>query len=278
MSLTFHDRLRAAWRSSESALCIGLDPRKDRLPQRCQEAAAPLFGFCRQIVNATAGSVCAYKPQMACFSSAGAQYELRLLIEHIHDEHPGIPVILDAKRADIGATAQLYAAEAFDLFGADAVTVNPYLGWDAIEPFASRPGRGAVILCHTSNPDAAWLQDHPPTAPAYLRVAELAVRHDQGNLALVAGATFPEQLAAIREHAPALPLLVPGIGAQGGDVEAVFANGLDGDGTGLIVNASRSIIFASDGDDWAFAAAQAATALRDTMRRARDQALGRRAC
>ena len=271
--LTFHEKIRAAWRSSDSALCVGLDPRLERLPDSCLGSAEPLFTFCREIVDATASLVCAFKPQIACFSATGAQRELQSLIEYIHHEHPDVPVILDAKRGDIGATAELYAQEAFDFFHADAVTVNPYLGWDAIEPFARRLERGVVILCHTSNADGAWLQEHPPAAPVYLRVADMAARQDQGNLALVVGATFPEQLAAVRTRAGDLPLLVPGIGAQGGDVDAVFANGLAEDGTGLIVNASRSIIFASDGDDWAHAAGQAARALRDDMRRAKANAL-----
>ena len=275
MSRNFREKLHAASRKADSALCVGLDPRLDRLPRHCLDAAQPLFDFCRQIVDVTASSVCAFKPQFACFGAVGAVYELQSLIEYIHAEYPEIPVILDAKRGDIGATAELYAEEAFGFFEADAVTVNPYLGWDAIEPFTRRPERGVVILCHTSNADGAWLQEHPASDPAYLRVADLAVRHDQGNLALVVGATFPEQLAAVRRRAPNLPLLVPGIGAQGGDVEAVFANGLASDSTGLIVNASRSVIYASAGEDWVLAAGQAAAALRDDMRRARAQAQAR---
>ena len=268
MSPTFHEKLRAAWRQSNSALCVGLDPRQERLPNCCLADSAPLFSFCRQIVDATADAVCTFKTQIACFSALGAQRELQSLIEYIHNAYPEIPVILDAKRGDIGVTAELYAQEAFDFFQADAVTVNPYLGWDAIEPFARQPEQGAIILCHTSNADSAWLQDHPPAEPVYLRVADMAARHDRGNLALVVGATFPEQIAAVRQRVGDLPLLVPGIGAQGGDAEAVFANGLTSDGTGLIVNASRSIIFASTGDDWVCAAQQAAIALRDDMRRA----------
>ena len=268
MSVTFHEKLRAAWDDSGSALCVGLDPRLERLPPSCRDATEPLFNFCRQIVDATADAVCAFKPQIAFFSAVGAVRELQSLVEYIHSAYPHLPVILDAKRGDIGTTAELYAAEAFDFFNADAVTVNPYLGWDAIEPFARQLERGVVILCHTSNADSAWLQEHPAAEPVYLRVAEMAVRHDQGNLALVVGATFPEQLAAVRSRAADLPLLVPGVGTQGGDVEAVFANGLASDGTGLVVNASRSIIFASSGDDWALAARQAAIALRDDMRRA----------
>ena len=270
---TLHDKLRAAWARSDSALCVGLDPRLDRLPKGCRGAARPLFEFCRGIVDATARLACAFKLQIAYFAAERAEDELTTLIAHIRGQHPDIPVILDAKRNDIGATAAQYAREAFAVYEAGAVTVNPYLGWDALAPFAEWPGRGAFVLCHTSNPDAAWLQEHPPDDPAYLRVAQLAAERDNGNLGLVVGATFPEQLGMVRARAPKLPLLVPGVGAQGGDVNAVFAHGMDANGSGLVVNAARSILYASDGADWREAAADAATALRDRMRRARDSAL-----
>lgn len=233
----------------------------------------PFFEFGRAIVDATAHLVCAYKPQIACFAAERAEEQLLALMRHIRTQHPDIPVILDAKRGDIGATAALYAQEAFGVYEADAVTVNPYLGWDALEPFAAWRGRGAFVLCHTSNPDAAWLQEHPQDDPAYLRVAALVAQRDRGNLGLVVGATFPQQLGAVRARAATLPLLVPGVGAQGGDVDAVFAHGVDANGAGLVVNAARSILFASAGDDWLQAAADAAAALRDDMRRARDRAV-----
>ena len=269
---TFHDRLRQSWRRSDSALCVGLDPRLDRLPAHLGRATQPLFAFCRKIVDATADLVCAFKPQFAYFAAERAEDQLEALIAHIHREHPHVPVILDAKRGDIGATAEQYARELFDRYGADAATVNPYLGWDSIAPYADYPGRGVVIVCLTSNPDAAWLQDHPADEPAYLRVADMARRHDRHNLLLVVGATFPEQLGKVRRRAPNLPFLVPGVGAQGGDVDAVFANGMDEAGGGLVVSASRSVIFAGAGADYANAAREAATRLRDAMRRARDAA------
>ena len=271
-SPTFRDKLRGAWAAADSALCVGLDPRPERLPKACRGAAMPLFEFCRAIVDATADFVCAYKPQIACFAAEHAEEELLELMRHLRRQLPDVPVILDAKRGDIGATAALYAREAFGVYEADAVTVNPYLGWDALVPFTEWRGRGAFVLCHTSNPDAAWLQEHPPEAPAYLRVADLAARRDQGDLGLVVGATFPQQLGAVRARAPALPILVPGVGAQGGDVEAVFAHGMDAAGGGLVVNAARSILFASAGDDWLQAAGHAAKSLRDELRRARDRA------
>ena len=267
---TFHDRLRQSWRSSDSALCVGLDPRLDRMPAGVRRSGRPMFEFCREIVDATAAAVCAFKPQMAYFAAEGAEPDLEALVAHIHREHPGIPVILDAKRSDIGSTAEQYARELFERYDADAATVNPFLGWDSIAPYAEWPGRGTVILCLTSNPDSAWLQGHPEADPAYLRVADMAVANDRGNLMLVVGATHPEQLGKVRVRAPGLPLLVPGVGAQGGDVGAVFARGVDGDGAGLVVNASRSIIFAGDGDGFAQAARNTAIRLRDAMRRARD--------
>ena len=230
----------------------------------------PLFEFCREIVDATADLVCAFKPQIAYFAAERAEGDLEAVIAHIHREHPGIPVILDAKRNDIGATAEQYARELFERYDADAATVNPYLGWDSMAPYAEYPGRGTVILCLTSNPDSAWLQQHPEEEPAYLRVADMAVANDRGNLMLVVGATYPEQLGKVRVHAPRLPFLVPGVGAQGGDVDAVFAHGLDEAGAGLVVNASRSVIYASDGEGFAKAARNAAVQLRDEMRRARD--------
>ena len=240
------------------------------MPPHLHQSDRPVFEFCRQIVDATADLVCAFKPQFAYFAAQRADHELEALIAHIHREHPGIPVILDAKRSDIGSTAEQYARELFERYDADAATVNPYLGWDSIAPFTRHPGRGVVILCVTSNPDSAWLQGYPENDPAYLRVADMAVANDRGNLMLVVGATHPGQLGSVRERAARLPFLVPGVGAQGGDVEAVFAQGLDGDGTGLVVNASRSIIFAGEGEGFASAARRAAIELRDEMRRARD--------
>ena len=275
MSKVFQQQLREASRRADSALCVGLDPRAERLPEPCLGESHPLFTFCRPIVDATADLVCAFKPQIACFAGMGAEEDLRLLMQHLRQQHPSVPVILDAKRGDIGSSAALYAKEAFEVYGADAVTVNPYLGWDAIAPFTEW-SRGVFVLCHTSNADSAWLQEYPANEPVYLRVAELVAAKDAGDLGLVVGATFPQQMAAVRERAPTVPFLVPGVGAQGGDVYAVFAHGLDADGGGLVVNASRSILFAGEGMDWASAAREAATALRDEMRRARDAALSTR--
>ena len=277
MAETFQQRVLEAQRRADSALCVGLDPRLERLPDTSRRARRPLLDFCRRVVDATADLVCAFKPQYACFAAEGAFEDLRELIAHIHDRCPGVSVILDAKRGDIGDTAALYARELFDVFGADAATVNPYLGWDTVEAFRGEPTRGVVVLCHTSNPGSPWLQEHAPGDDAvFLRVAARAAREDRGDLMLVVGATFPDQLAQVRTVAPRLPLLLPGVGSQGADLQAAFASGTDADGGGLVVNAARSVIFASEGTGWLDATVQAATALRDALRRARDDALARR--
>ena len=244
-----------------------------RLPAHLADKPDALFDFCREIVDATADLVCAFKPNIAFFAAEGAEAELERLVTHIHDTHPGIPAIVDAKRGDVGSTAQMYARELFERYGFDAATVNPWLGWDSIAPFAEHAERGVIVLCHTSNPDSAWLQEQPREDPAYLRIAREMQSRDSDNLALVVGATFPAQLAEVRRMAPTLPFLVPGVGAQGGgadELRQIFANGVDANGQGLVVNASRSIIYAGAGADYAVAARQAAQDLRDEMRRARD--------
>lgn len=276
MARTFHDKLRDAWAASDSALCVGLDPREDRLPSPCRRAAKPFLQFCQEVVDATADLVCAFKPQYGCFAATGAFDELRAVVAYIHTNHPGVPVLLDAKRGDIGDVSELYAKEVFEVFDADAATVSPYLGWDAVEPYTRVAGRGVIVLCHTSNAGSPWLQEYPEAAPVFLRVAERVAKEDTGDLMLVVGATFPDQLAQVRARAPNVPLLVPGVGAQSGDLEAVFANGLAADGTGLVVSVSRSVIFAGQGDDWTDGVTAAARVLRDDMRRARDAALAAR--
>lgn len=227
-----------------------------------------MLDFCRDIVDATADLVCAFKPQIAYFSALGLENELASLIAYIHQNHPGVPVILDAKRNDIGDTARLYAQEAFERYDADAVTVNPYLGSESIAPFLSYEGRGVIVLCRTSNPDSAWLQQYPDEeSPLYLRVARSAAGwNDSGNLMLVAGATYPEELGRIREAVGDMPLLVPGVGAQGGDLEAVLQQGADSNGEGLIINASRAVLYA-DSENAASGARDAAEAFRAEISR-----------
>ena len=274
---SFHDRLRRAWADSGSLLCVGLDPVRDRLPPPFNKAPLGLRDFCCAVVEATADLVCAFKPQAAHFAAEGAEDQLAEVIAQIHRGWPNKPVILDAKRGDIGSTAALYAKEAFERYGADAVTVNPYLGAESVRPFLAYPGRGVAVLCRTSNPGSGWLQTAPLADPAYLRIAA-AVRdwNQNDNLMLVAGATYPEELARIRASVGDLPLLVPGVGAQGGDLERTLRSGLSATGRGMLINASRSILYpqtglAGQGGDGAARAAEAsrlaALDLRDAINR-----------
>ncbi|MBJ6980269.1 orotidine-5'-phosphate decarboxylase [Luteimonas sp. MC1895] len=270
--MDFMKQLQQRWGTSGSLVCVGLDPEPARFPARFAGDGDAVFGFCRDIVDATAEFACAFKPQIAHFAALGAEGALERLIAHIHAGHPGIPVILDAKRGDIGSTAQRYAAEAFDRYRADAVTANPYLGGDSLKPYLDRADRGVVILCRTSNPGAGDLQDLLVDGrPLYQHVAAKAASEWNGNcnVALVVGATWPGQLRDVRAIVGDMPLLVPGVGAQGGDAEAVVRNARTADGTGLMVSSSRAILYASQGDDYAAAAAHAARELRDTLDRHR---------
>lgn len=274
----FNATLAARWAASGSLLCVGIDPEPGRYPSTLADDPDRAFTFGKAIIDATAEFACAFKPQIAHFAAQGAEDALERLIAYAHAAHPGIPVILDAKRGDIGSTALNYAREAFDRFRADAVTANPYLGSDSLAPYLERADRGVVVLCRTSNPGAADLQDLPvasadgATRPLYQRVAEKAARdwNANGNLSLVVGATWPEQLGEVRAIVGGdVPLLVPGIGAQGGDVEAVLKHGLNADRTGLIVSSSRAILYASSGADFADAAARVARETRDLINRYR---------
>jgi orotidine-5'-phosphate decarboxylase len=271
-AMTFIDTLRRAWQMRNSLLCIGLDPDVRKMPDVLRRAPEPLFAFNRAIIDATADRVCAYKPQIAYYAARGAEAELERTLAYLRDRHPDVPVILDAKRGDIGATAEQYAAEAFDRYGADAVTVNPYLGGDALAPFLDRADRGVFILCRTSNPGGRDIQDCVVDGrPLYHMVAERTVRdwNRNGNAGLVMGATFPDALAAVRRIAGTLPVLVPGVGAQGGDAGAAVAAGKTPDGTGLLINVSRGVLYASSGPDFAEAARAAAIALQETLNRYR---------
>jgi orotidine-5'-phosphate decarboxylase len=269
MSL-FLTQLTASWSRSDSLVCVGLDPEIERFPRHIAEHPSPIFHFNKAIVDATADLVCAYKPQFAHYAAYEAEDQLERTIEYIHRTYPGIPVILDSKRGDIGNTAERYAIEAFERYGADAVTVNPYLGGDSLEPFLRCEDRGVVVLCRTSNPGARDLQDlelGEGGRRLYHVVAELAATrwNTRGNCLLVVGATYPQELAEIRRIVGEMPLLVPGVGAQGGDVAQVVRNGQTAAGTGLLVSSSRSILYASGGDDFAAAAKAATLALRDQI-------------
>ena len=268
----FMQSLQQAWKNNDSLVCVGLDPELSKLPAHLRDQPDAVFTFCRDIVDATAGLVCAFKPQIAHFAALRAEDTLERLIAHIHAKHPGVPVILDAKRGDIGSTAQHYVTEAFERFGADAVTLNPYMGRDSIQPFLDRADKGVILLCRTSNPGGADFQALDCGGkPLYLRVAETIARdwNTHGNCALVTGATWPDEIRQVRALVGDMPLLVPGIGAQGGDVQAVMRAGCTADGKGLMINSSRGIIYAGNGEDFAAAARTATLALRDTINHCR---------
>ncbi len=271
--MSFITALKNRWSDANTLVCVGLDPEPTKFPAHLRNEPDAVFAFCRAIVDATADLVCCFKPQIAHFAALGVEDALQRLIAHIHAAHPGVSVILDAKRGDIGSTAQNYAIEAFERYGADAVTANPYLGRDSVQPFLDRADKGVVILCRTSNPGAGDFQDLDVGGrPLYQRVAETIARdwNDNGNCALVVGATWPEQLREVRTIAGDMPLLIPGVGAQGGEVQAVVTNGRTNDGNGLIISSSRAILYASSGVDFAAAARAATIALRDTINRYRS--------
>ncbi len=266
--MTFMEKLQSIWKKNNSMVCVGLDPDKAKLPAVLQQEKHPVFAFNRALIDATKHAVCAYKPQAAFYAGQQAEEELLMTMEYLQKVCPEIPVILDVKRGDIGSTAMMYAKEAFDVYKADAATVNPYMGTDTHKPFLDRRDKGAVILCRTSNPSGGELQNLVADGKKlFLHVAEL-VRDKwnyNGNAAMVVGATCPEELAEVRRACPEIPLLVPGVGAQGGDVAAVVKNGCTRDGFGLVINSSRGIIYASQGADFAEAALCACEKLRDTI-------------
>lgn len=266
--MTFIEQLNQAWATRNSLLCVGLDPDPAKFPAHLQGRANEIFEFCKTIVDATADLVCAFKPQIAYFSSRRAEDQLEALIGYIHEHHPGVPVILDAKRGDIGSTAEHYAAEAFERFRADAITVNPYMGRDSVEPYLAYPDKGVILLCRTSNPGGSDLQFLDVGGEKlYERVARLVATewNTTGQCALVVGATFPAEIARVREITGDMPLLVPGIGAQGGDIEATVKAGRTAAGTGLMINSSRAVLYASKGEDFGAAARRVALETRDAI-------------
>lgn len=266
--MNFIHALATAWAKHNSLLCVGLDPSPTKFPHKFKGSPDAIFQFCRDIVDATADAVCCFKPQIAYFASNRAEDQLERLIEYIHSRYPEIPVILDAKRGDIGSTAEQYAIEAFERYGADAVTVNPYLGRDSVEPYLAYPGKGVILLCRTSNPGGSDLQAlSVGSETLYEHVAGLVSDewNREGQCALVVGATYPNELKRVREIVGDLPLLVPGIGAQGGDVEATVRAGRTANGTGLMINSSRAILYAGNEDDFAERARQVAIETRDAI-------------
>ncbi len=255
--MTFFEKLERASARNRSLLCVGLDPNPDQLPTRYRQGddlAAGILAWNRAIIEATVDLVCCYKPNIAFYEALGetGMRVLRQTLALIPDE---IPVLLDAKRGDIGSTAAAYARACFDDLGVDAVTLSPYLGRDSVDPFAAYAGKGLFVLCHTSNPSAEEFQkleiadwrtlDRESNQPLYVHVARTAT-HWSPNVGLVVGATYPAATQAVREAAPEAWFLVPGIGAQGGDLEATVAAGLRADGSGVVINASRGIGLADD--------------------------------
>ncbi|HPR44657.1 MAG TPA: orotidine-5'-phosphate decarboxylase [Ottowia sp.] len=278
--MNFLDQLAEAERQNQSMLCVGLDPEPSRFPQGLSRDAEGIYDFCAAIVEATADLAIAFKPQIAYFAAHRAEPQLERLVARMKAVAPRVPVILDAKRGDIGSTAEQYAREAFERYGADAVTLSPFMGFDSVEPYLRYPGKGAFLLCRTSNPGGDDLQnqrlaglDGQPLL--YEHVARLAQGpwNLNGQLGLVVGATYPQEIERVRALAPTLPLLIPGVGAQGGDAAATVRAGWRGDAqrsTGpVVVNSSRAILYASSGTDFADAARRAAEATRATLAAAR---------
>jgi orotidine-5'-phosphate decarboxylase len=268
----FIEQLERAWDVNGSLVCVGLDPEIERFPPQVVDQASPIFQFNKAIIDATADLVCAYKPQFAHYAAYEAEDQLERTIDYIHRTYPGIPVILDSKRGDVGNTAERYAIEAFERYHADAVTVSPYLGGDSMEPFLKYEEKGVIILCRTSNPGAGDLQDLEVSGRRLFHiVADLAARrwNSRGNCALVVGATYPRELAEVREIVGNMPFLVPGVGAQGGDVAQAVQSGQTAAGTGLVISSSRGILYASSGEDFVSAAREATLKLRDQINASR---------
>ncbi|HEX7642468.1 MAG TPA: orotidine-5'-phosphate decarboxylase [Burkholderiaceae bacterium] len=256
--MTFIEKLSAAWTANQSLLCVGLDPDTAKFPAHLKGAPDAIAQFCRAIIDVTADTACAFKPQIAYFAAQRAEDQLEDICAYLRERYPHIPIVLDAKRGDIGATAEQYAREAFERYGADAVTVNPYMGFDSVAPYLEWQDRGAIVLCRTSNPGGSDLQFLTVDGkPLYQHVAGLVADkwNRNGQCALVVGATFPNELAQVRAIVGDMPLLVPGIGAQGGDIEATVKAGRTVAGAGMMINSSRAILYAKPAGDEDFAAA-----------------------
>jgi orotidine-5'-phosphate decarboxylase len=277
--MTFTEQLRTAERTNNSLLCVGLDPDAAKLPTAWRGDVSKYYDFCAAIVDATADLVIAFKPQIAYFAAVGAEVQLERLMQHMRRTAPGVPIILDAKRGDIGSTAEQYAKEAFERYGADCVTLSPFMGFDSVQPYLKYHGKGAFLLCRTSNPGGDDLQPQrlselPGQPLLYEHIAALAQGpwNQNGQLGLVVGATYPAEIERVRAVAPTVPLLIPGVGAQGGDAVATVRAGYraaHGQTTApIVVNSSRAILYASSGVDFAPAARAAAIATRDLLRAA----------
>jgi orotidine-5'-phosphate decarboxylase len=277
--MTFLEQLQGAERQNGSLLCVGLDPEPSKFPASMKGDASKIYDFCAQIVDATADLAIAFKPQIAYFAAHRAEDQLEKLMAHMRRNAPHVPVILDAKRGDIGSTAEQYAKEAFERYDADAVTLSPFMGFDSVQPYLKYHGKGAFLLCRTSNPGGDDLQNQRLASVEgqplmYEHIAKLAQGpwNLNGQLGLVVGATYPAEIERVRSLAPTLPLLIPGVGAQGGDAVATIKAGYrqsHGATTGaVIVSSSRAILYASSGSDFAQAARQEALRTRDLLKAA----------
>jgi orotidine-5'-phosphate decarboxylase len=273
--MTFLEMLQDAQRRNDSMLCVGLDPEPSRFPATLKGDAGRIYDFCARIADATADLAIAFKPQIAYFAAHRAEDQLEQLMEHLRRNIPHVPVILDAKRGDIGSTAEQYAREAFERYGADAVTLSPFMGFDSVQPYLKYEGKGAFLLCRTSNPGGDDLQSQrlstvPGEPLLYEHVARLAQGpwNLNGQLGLVVGATYPAEIERVRQVAPHVPLLIPGVGAQGGDAVATVKAGWRPDAP-IAVNSSRAILYASSGEDFAEAARREAMKTRDLLQAAR---------
>lgn len=268
---SFQSKLSDAVDKNNSMLCIGLDPDSTQMPASVAGKPEALFEFNKAIIDATADLVCAYKPNSAFYERSGAAgiEQLYKTCHYILDKYPNLPIILDAKRADIGSTNESYADYAFDYLGADGITLNPYLGKEALQPFLDYKDKGQIILCRTSNPGAGELQDLKVDGQELYKIVAANVAKNWNtnqNCLLVVGATYPDELAEVRQIVgQQMTLLVPGIGAQGGELEATLKAGLNTDGIGLIISSSRDIIYASTGVDFAQAARAKAQELKDKI-------------
>jgi orotidine-5'-phosphate decarboxylase len=268
--VNFINKLSAAWAANDSLLCVGLDPDLERLPAQFRKDPDGITRFCAEIIDATADLACAFKPQIAYFAALSAERQLEDICAYARSNYPQIPLILDSKRGDIGATAKQYAREAYDRYGADAVTVSPYMGSDSVEPYMEWQDRGVIVLCRTSNAGGSDLQFlQVDGKPLYQHVAKLVAEkwNANGQCALVVGATYPEELAQVRAIVGDMPLLVPGIGAQGGDIAATVKSGRTAVGAGMMINSSRAILYASpqSGEDFAMAARRVAEETRNAI-------------
>jgi orotidine-5'-phosphate decarboxylase len=273
--MRFLEQLQTAQLQNQSMLCVGLDPEPSRFPGAYKGNANKIYDFCAAIVDATADAVIAFKPQIAYFAAHRAEGQLERLMEHMRRAAPNVPIILDAKRGDIGSTAEQYAIEAFERYGADAVTLSPFMGFDSVQPYLKYHDKGAFLLCRTSNKGGDDLQNQRFASIEgqpllYEHVAKLAQGpwNLNGQLGLVVGATYPQEIERVRSIAATLPLLIPGVGAQGGDAMATVRAGWRADAP-IIVNSSRAILYASSGDGFAQAARAEALKTRDLLQQAK---------